>query len=169
MNCRTHRSSTLRTHFAAPGSSRGHACLSVALPSIGASAPRGWNVAGLRAYVLLSADRHATVSRPVVRTSVFPSSPGGGRRVGDREGPPLAAAGGSDPDRCPRAERSLSPLGASVRPHDERRERDPAISEASAPSSSDGSRPILSPSLTTSDQTRQPAEFKHITKRRKRN
>lgn len=29
MNCRTHRSSTLRTHIAAPGLARGHACLRV--------------------------------------------------------------------------------------------------------------------------------------------
>ncbi|KAI9531150.1 hypothetical protein NQZ68_000645 [Dissostichus eleginoides] len=195
-------------HLAAPGSSRGYACLRVALPSIGKHSrfsAAGVSQAVSAAFVPLSADVSGCPVRlrgPLVlpplrwrklpfsssHIRVFGSGRGSPRRArlcacaaagrlsvsalpafrlacharvsfGERGGASGGWAGSGDspltPQRSTRLRGSSEPLCVT-----------PRCAQESHVVSSSGAAPH---STTTSDQTRQPAEFKHITKRRKRN
>lgn len=176
---------------AAPGPSRGYACLRVAFPSIGThpleGEIRGWGFAGdSLAFVPLSADpvcaarapfggepfsclRSCRSAPPRLRTrlpvdsfiwlpavrgagAVRPGAGCGARRPTDDGAPgntlkhgKVVKSGGES------WAQSASSVSASPTPLFHRHR----LTANSLP--------------TTSDQTRQPAEFKHITKRRKRN
>ena len=160
------------------------------MPSIGDPSPlsgggfsfRGWRVVGLRASVRLSTDRgrarqESSCGSPFPPFRRLPLSGGGAAAPTFFVGAGAAACGHSWSACCPRYACGC----AGVRGGDWApltvllllAELQPLTSASGEPRrASPGARlsgRTPTPLPTTSDQTRQPAEFKHITKRRKRN
>lgn len=160
--------------LAAPGSSRGYACLSVARRSIAppdAVRPgRGWGPSqapalppGRRGGLRPPKGRPGASGRARPARGARPSrrpAVGGGR--GPRPARPVCGAREAGLDRAGRATRRRPAAGGRGRPS----------ARMGPPRAAPPRRPLLLLlflSTATSDQTWRPAEFKHISQRRKRN